>query len=160
MKHTSLRRIVSLLSSISLAMGVAGCASPGGGSPRTQTEDNQWWHESEALVRNITGRAEISGDSGQNWEPLRSGQVSEEGQQLRTGPESEVRLDLGEHGGGIVKVMPESLVIFEQLGASHTDSDVLAIMNLPQGRVIGDTLKMPANRKITVKTPAGGYDIK
>lgn len=133
----------------------AGCASS---SPDGRPADD-WWHESAATVREVKGTVQHSAD-GVEWKGAFAGQGIAQGEQLRTGENSEARVNLGASSGGIVKVMPNSVVIFEQLQPVTESSEVAVVLNLPRGRVQGDTLRMPRGQKVLVKTPNGTHEIE
>lgn len=134
----------------------SGCASAQGSGSRFQSD--QWWNEAEATLAGMNGLVELSSD-GAEWRNGFVGQAIKEGDRLRTGPGAEARVDLGEERGGIVRVRPNSVVIFEQLSPPSQNAEVGVIMNLPQGRVVGDTARTPAGQKILVKTPNGMHEV-
>src|SRR5690606_10918464 len=115
---------------------LAGCAS----SSNARFEDDRWWYGSEARVEEVRGKVEFSED-GSEWIGSFKGQPIRQGNRLRTGENSEARVSLGEDRGGWVRVLPGSNIIFEQLDPATEGSDVGVILNLPQGRVVGDTAR-------------------
>lgn len=129
---------------------VLGCSSAN--SPRNPQGD------SRLLIKHVEGTAEISGAAG-TWSQAREGDTIQEGLQARTGANGKIDFDLGT-SGGVLTLMPESLLHFEQLGPVRSGSDVLAILDLRDGRVIGDTLKLPPRQRIVVKTRTGSYEIR
>ena len=110
-----------------------------------------------ATIQQVKGSVEIRHDGG-NWEQARSGQTLRTGDEARTGAGGQINFRLREHGGVLI-LMPNSLLQFEQLGPKTPSDSVQAILNLPSGRVTGDTLKMPSGTKIVVKTPKGVSEI-
>lgn len=134
-----------------------GCATSSTPVPTSSAAD-AWWHEGEAIARDVQGSVETSPD-GQVWSLLQNNQVIAQGGHVRTGAGGSVRLDLGPHGGGILKLMPDSRLKLTQLGASHVDSPVVAVLDLERGQVMGDTLRLPDQGKIQVRTPSGTHEI-
>jgi hypothetical protein len=134
-----------------------GCATSSTPAPTASAAD-AWWHEGEAIARDVQGSVETSPD-GQVWSLVQNNQVIAQGGYVRTGVGGSVRLDLGPHGGGILKLMPDSQLKLAQLGASHVDSPVVAVLDLERGQVMGDTLRLPDQRKIQVRTPSGMQEI-
>jgi hypothetical protein len=55
--------------------------------------------------------------------------------------------------------MPDSLVEFEPIGAAEANPNIVAILNLREGRVVGDTLKLPDGARVQIKTRAGVHEI-
>ena len=110
-----------------------------------------------ATVLRVKGSAEIRLDAG-NWEQARAGQTLRTGDEARTGAGGQINFRLREHGG-VLSLMPNSLLQFEQLGPMTPADSVQAVLNLPSGRVTDDTLKMPSGTKIVVKTPKGVSEI-
>ncbi len=151
-------RIGLLATGLAATAGLlTGCATSSS-TPTVGNLSEAWWYEGEAVMRDVDGRVDVSTD-GQSWASAQAGQVIPQGSQVRTGPGGSVRLDLGPHGGGILKLMPESQVKLAQLGAAHAEAPVVAVLDLTQGRVVGDTLRLPPPRKIQVRTPAGTQEI-
>jgi hypothetical protein len=110
-----------------------------------------------ASVEQVKGPAEIRHNGG-NWENARAGQTLRTGDEARTSSGGQIDFRLREHGG-VLTLMPDSLLQFEQLGPKTPSDSVQAILNLPAGRVTGDTLKMPTGSKVVVKTPKGVSEI-
>jgi hypothetical protein len=123
---------------------IAGCATPRAG-------------RMAATVQSVTGSAEVQRKDGQ-WRPLRQGDRLGAGASVQTGPGGTISFQLGT-AGGVLVLHPNSTVVFEQLGAAP-DPDVLAVLNLTRGRVTGDTLRPPGQRKIIVKTPGGMHEVR
>jgi hypothetical protein len=137
-----------LLACVLLLAGIA-CKSPNGGGGSN----------SQAIVARVTGMAEFlpTGQTG-SWQPIRDGQVLKEGDQARTGADGQVDFRLTPHGG-VMTLMPDSAIQFEQLGARGTNQQTVATIRLTKGRVVGDTLKLPKGSKVAVKTNAGTFAI-
>jgi len=110
-----------------------------------------------ATVQQVKGSAEVR-QGGGDWERARAGQTLRTGDEARTGAGGQINFRLREHGG-VLTLMPNSLLQFEQLGPTTPADSVQAVLNLPSGRVTGDTLKMPSGSKIVVKTPKGVSEI-
>jgi hypothetical protein len=125
-----------------------------GGCQSSKISDNGL---GSATVQQVKGSAEIRPDGG-NWERARAGQTLRTGDEARTGAGGQINFRLREHGG-VLSLMPNSLLQFEQLGPKTPADSVQAVLNLPSGRVTGDTLKMPSGTKIVVKTPKGVSEI-
>jgi hypothetical protein len=140
-------QISGVACSILILLGA--CASS---APRTHPRS-----EAEAVVSRIEGKAEISRASG-SWTPAHLGETLHEDDQARTGAGAKLDLNLG-NLGGVLTLMPESLLRFEQLSPPSPGADILAILDLRQGRVVGDTLKLPQGKKILIRTRAGTYEI-
>lgn len=153
----SFGRIVFLLL---VSLSLIGCASPGQQtSSSSRFEEDLLWTEGMAVVRGVKGTVEVS-HNGQEWQPATEDQKLEQGNWVRTGSGATADLDLGKYNGGTLNVLPDSVVRLEQIGRSRTDSNLLAIVDLQKGRVKGDTMELPPNTRILVKTPKGGYEIK
>lgn len=155
----SFGRIVFLLV---MSLSLIGCTTPGQQTSPGSTsrfEEDLLWTEGMAVVRGVNGTVEVS-YNGQEWQPASEGQKLEQGNWIRTGPGATADLDLGKYNGGRMNLMPDSVVRLEQIGRSRTDSNLLAIVDLQKGRIKGDTMELPPNTKILVKTPKGGYEIK
>lgn len=123
--------------------------------------EDAWWYgaDNQAVIRSTEGQVQVSEGNGE-WRPGGRGTILRKGDRLRTGVNSEALVYLGERAGGVVRITPGSLVIFEQLAPADPNSEVAVILNLPEGRVMGDTLDLPAEKKILVKTPNGTHEIK
>jgi len=106
-----------------------------------------------ATVQEVTGPAEIRRGGG-TWERTQAGDALRTGDEARTANGAQMNFRLREHGG-FLTLMPNSHLQFEQLGPKTPSDSVQAVLNLPAGRVTGDTLKMSAGNKIVVKTPNG-----
>jgi hypothetical protein len=110
-----------------------------------------------ANIQNVKGEGEIR-RSGGRWERATSGQTLRSGDEARTGTGSQIEFTFREHGG-VITLMPNSLLEFDQLGPKTISDSVQAVLNLPAGRVTGDTLKMPPGSKVVIKTPKGVSEI-
>ena len=111
-----------------------------------------------ATITSVTGNAEIRRQQTAQWQSARRGDILQPGDQARTGPGAQIDLNLG-LAAGVLTLMPDSLLQFDQLGPKSPNDSVQAVLNLPKGRVIGDTLKLPGAAKILVKTPNGTAEI-
>jgi hypothetical protein len=111
-----------------------------------------------ATISSVTGNAEIRRQQTAQWERARRGDILQTGDQTRTGPGAQIDFNLGQ-AAGVLTLMPDSLLQFDQLGPKSPNDSVQAVLNLPKGRVIGDTLKLPGATKILVKTPNGTAEI-
>lgn len=109
-----------------------------------------------AEVASVTGFAEIQ--RGQQWQSLRAGEILGVGDQIRTGADGTVEVRFAPHGG-VMGLQPDSMLRFEQIGATLTNQQVVAVVDLDRGRVIGDTLKLPKGSKVVVKTRGGSFAI-
>jgi hypothetical protein len=110
-----------------------------------------------ATIQQVKGPTDIR-HAGGTWERARAGQTLSAGDEARTAAGGTIDFRLREQGG-VLTLMPNSLLQFEQLGPQTPSDSVQAVLNLPAGRVIGDTLKMPSGTKIVVKTPKGVSEI-
>jgi hypothetical protein len=111
----------------------------------------------EAIVTRVSGNAETSVD-GAHWRNAKTGDALAQTSWLRTRADAHVDVRI-EPYGGVLTLMPGSVLQFAQLGRKDSSSDVVAILDLTRGRIVGDTLTLPANAKIVVRTPEGAYDI-
>ena len=107
-------------------------------------------------VQSRAGVAEISRQGGAFKKAAR-GNFLRPGDVARTGAQGRIDFDLGRFGG-VLTLHPYSTLRFEQIGIAG-DPEVLAILELPRGRVTGDTLELPDGASIVVKTPAGEHRI-
>ena len=131
-----------------------GCASTNG-SPGV----NRANRVNQATVASVEGTAEaLQGGQAGNWQPIRVGQVFNEGDQARTSANGKVDFSLAPHGG-VLTLMPDSAIQFEQLGPRSTNTQAVATIRLTRGRVVGDTLKLPKGSKVAIKTNAGTFAI-
>jgi hypothetical protein len=138
----------SIFASLAAALVLAsGCASPRHAAGSA----------SGAVIQSMSGSAELSND-GNTWKRARANQRVTAGTTVRTSPNSLVNFHLGEYGG-VLTLHPESTITFEQIGPASPAANVVAIANLTRGRVTGDTLKLPENTKIVVKTLSGVHEI-
>ena len=110
-----------------------------------------------ATIESVSGRPEIR-RSGGSWEPAQIGQALHQGDEARTPGVSQIDFHLGEYAG-ILSLTPGSTLRFVQLGAITPADSVHAVIDLPEGRIIGDTLKLPGRTKVIVKTPRGSVEI-
>lgn len=110
-----------------------------------------------ATIERVSGQPEVR-RSGGSWEPAQIGQSLRQGDEARTPGASEIDFNLGEYAG-VLSLTPGSTLRFEQLGAITAADSVHAVIDLPQGRIIGDTLKLPGRTKVIVKTPRGSVEI-
>ena len=112
-----------------------------------------------ATISSVTGNAEIRRQQTAQWERARTGDTLTVGDQARTGPGAQIDFNLG-NNAGVLTLMPDSLLQFDQLGPKSPNDPVQAVLNLPKGRIVGDTLKLPGATKIVVKTPSGATEIR
>ena len=140
----------------SSALFWSGCASSQGSGSRFQSDARTG--SGQASIQAVSGTVQYSMD-GAEWRTATPGMQINEGDRLRTGPNAEARVNLGEQRGGLVRILPNSVVIFEQLFPSTDAAEVGIILNLPQGRVVGDTARTPQGQKILVKTPNGMHEV-
>ena len=134
-----------LLLCLLCAMGI-GCQS--GGSKSGQA--------SRAEVANTRGTVEIQRAS--SWEGLREGDRLNVGDRVRTGTDGTLEVRFAPHGG-VMAVQPGSILAFEQIGRSGTNMNYVAVVELSQGRVVGDTLKLPTGTKVLVRTRGADFAI-
>ena len=132
----------------------SGCAS----GDTYRLEDGRSQSAAESRVEQVRGNVEYS-ENGSDWKDSYAGQAIVPGTRLRTGPDSEARVNLGRQRGGWIRVLPGSVVIFERLEPATSNSEVGVILNLPKGQVVGDTARTVAGKKILVKTPNGMHEI-
>ncbi len=107
-----------------------------------------------ARIRSLDGNGEIARGKG-NWEPAHIWENLHSGDRARTAGHGTIDFSLGRFGG-VLTLMPDSSVVFEQLGPTSPESEIVAVINLLEGRVVGDTLKLPANTRIEIRTADGG----
>src|SRR5690349_2134129 len=88
----------------------------------------------QAIVTKTAGSTEFLQNGG--WQPLRTGQVFVEGDQVRTGADGQVDVNLTPYGG-VMTVMPNSTIQMEQLGTRGTNQQAVAVLRLTRGRVVG-----------------------
>lgn len=112
---------------------------------------------STARISSLEGQAEIA-RNGEEFEPATLWQKVSTGDRARTGGNGKINLSLGRHGG-VLTLMPDSLVEFERIGTSEDDARIVAILNLREGRVVGDTLKLPEGKRVQIKTRGGVHEI-
>ena len=112
-----------------------------------------------ATISSVSGNAEIRRQQTGQWERARKGDTLTVGDQARTGPGGQIDFNLGQNAG-VLTLMPDSLLQFDQLGPKSPNDSVQAVLKLPKGRVVGDTLKLPGATKIVVKTPSGATEIR
>src|SRR5262245_55999409 len=114
---------------------------------------------SQAVVAKVEGTAEaLPNGQGTNWQPVREGQIFSEGDQARTSANGKIDFRLAPHGG-VMTLMPDSAIRFEELGPRSTNKQAVATVRLTRGRVVGDTLKLPKGSKVVIKTNAGTFGI-
>jgi hypothetical protein len=111
-----------------------------------------------ATITSVTGHAEIRHQQTATWERARPGDTLTVGDQARTSLGAQIDFNLGQNAG-VLTLMPDSLLQFDQLGPKSPSDPVHAVLNLPKGRVIGDTLDLPGTTKIVVKTAGGTVEI-
>jgi hypothetical protein len=111
-----------------------------------------------AHIKEVDGGAEIARGSEGKWEAARIWENLRAGDRARTEAQGRINFSLGKYGG-VLTLMPDSMITFEQLGTAAPDSKVVAIINLEQGRVVGDTLKLPPGTRIQIKTANGIHEI-
>src|SRR5688572_15076 len=112
-----------------------------------------------ATISSVTGNAEIRRQQSGQWERARTSDTLTAGDQARTSPGAQIDFNLGQNAG-VLTLMPDSLLQFDQLGPKSPNDSVQVVLNLPKGRVVGDTLKLPGATKIVVKTPNGATEIR
>ncbi len=111
-----------------------------------------------AHIKSLDGSAEIARGTDGKWEPARLWENLHTGDRARTEPHGQIDFSLGKYGG-VLTLMPESTITFEQLGPTSDDSKIVAVINLVEGRVVGDTLKLPPGIRIQIKTANGVHEI-
>jgi hypothetical protein len=113
--------------------------------------------EGAARIHSISGNADVARGNGP-FEPAHLWQKLRSGDRARTAGNGKIDFSLGKFGG-VLTLMPESMITFEQLGPVPADSPILAVLNLTEGRVVGDTLKLPPGKRIQIKTAGGTHEI-
>jgi len=115
--------------------------------------------QGKAIVQSVKGTAEYS--TGGAWAPLKSGTVLGSGAVVKTGPESEINLNLGVNGQSIVVIENTTLGI-DKLVFDHTGADTVAEtqLDLKVGRILGDVKKSSPASRFEVKTPTGVAGIR
>ena len=121
------------------------CASLSPGSPAS------------ARIRSVSGSAEIARDGG-DWQPANVWKKLDADDRARTGANGKIDFSLGRYGG-VLTLMPSSLIEFQQLGPAAPGDRIVAVINLLEGRVVGDTLKLPPNARIQVRTREAVHEI-
>jgi len=111
-----------------------------------------------AHIKSLDDQAEIARGTDGRWEPARLWENLHAGDRARTEAHGKIDFSLGKYGG-VLTLMPDSIITFEQLGPATPDSSVVAIINLEQGRVVGDTLKLPPDKRIQIRTANGVHEI-
>jgi hypothetical protein len=111
-----------------------------------------------AHIHSLDGSAEIARGTEGKWEPARLWENLHAGDRARTEAHGKIDFSLGKYGG-VLTLMPESMITFEQLGPATPDSKVVAVINLEEGRVVGDTLKLPPGTRLQIKTANGVHEI-
>ena len=109
-----------------------------------------------AEVVTVSGLAEVQ--RAESWQSLRSGRPLNVGDQVRTGADGRVEVRFSPFGG-VMTIQPDSLLQLEQVGPTATNQQVIAVVQLSRGRVVGDTLKLPKDAKVVVKTRGGSFAI-
>jgi hypothetical protein len=140
------RNLLCLLAAAFLTTLLAACSTTATGTAA-----------GSARIRSVDGAADLS-RQGTSWEPAHIWQTVRSGDHARTGPNGKIDFSLGKYGG-VLTLMPESAIQFEQLGPVNPTSQIVAVINLTEGRVVGDTLKLPPNTRIQVKTRSGVHEI-
>ena len=139
-----IRRYVPGLA-LTLCALITGCTTPLGPSG-----------SSKARIHSVEGTADVQ--RGGEWQPARLWQKLSSGDSARTGGSGKIDFNLGKYGG-VLTLMPDSAIRFEQLGPATPGSPVVAVIELAKGRVVGDTLKLPPNTRIQVRTSSGVHEI-
>jgi len=111
----------------------------------------------EAAIVRVEGSADLF--RGGIWTTAYGGETLHQGDQARTAANGKIDINLGSYGG-VLTLMPDSLLQLEQLGPTSPEAEVLAIVDLRLGRVIGDTLKPPARKKVLIRTSTGTQEIR
>lgn len=137
-----------LLLSVLMASVLAACSTMPFGSSANAV----------AHIHSLDGAAEIARGTDGKWEPARIWENLHAGDRARTEAHARIDFSLGKYGG-VLTLMPDSMITFEQLGPAASDSKVVAIINLVQGRVVGETLKLPQGTRIQIKTADGVHEI-
>jgi hypothetical protein len=110
-----------------------------------------------ARIKSLDGNVAIARGNG-NWEPAHLWETMHSGDRARTEAHGIVDFSLGKFGG-VLTLMPESTIVFEQLGPAGPGLQIVAVISLLEGRVVGDTLKLPPNTRIQIKTADGVHEI-
>jgi hypothetical protein len=126
---------------------LGGCATP---QPNTQGE--------RLVARNVDGLVEVS-HGGAAWRKMKVGESIAPGNRVRTAAGSTATLGLLPDGG-VLTVHPQSVFEVQRFGRSSAADDVIAVFNLTEGRITGDTLKPAGRTKIVVNTPNGMHEIR
>jgi hypothetical protein len=138
-------KTLKLLALTLLTLSWLGCASTGRAGHGT------------ARIRSVAGTADI-GRKGGSWEAASLWQKLSTGDRARTGGSGKIDFSLGRYGG-VLTLMPESSIEFEQIGPIEPNGQVVAVINLLEGRVVGDTLRLPKGTRLQVKTRNGVHEI-
>ncbi|MGV3774598.1 MAG: hypothetical protein ACO1QB_16985 [Verrucomicrobiales bacterium] len=145
--------------SLSVPLLFSACATQKA-SPTSQLEFSEFTEARSVIVQKISGNVEVASEGGQPWQPAQASQQLEAGQSIRTGADSTAELYIPDVGPMLLT--PNSTLIINSIKVNKTVSPpfVKAEFDLPQGRVIGETLKMSSDSAVTIKTPKGRHLIK
>ena len=138
--------ILALLSTVALI--VTGCA----------TRKSPVSSAGSAVLQEVRGDVQIT-TGGSSWSKARRGDSVHAGELVRTGQNGSATINLGSNGGSL-EVKPGSLLELRQIGPSGRDPEVVAILNVLEGRIVGDTKNPPSKGKVIVQTRGGTYEIR
>lgn len=111
-----------------------------------------------AELLEATGKTQVA-VAGRNWATARPGTTLHAGDKIRTGKKSEATVSLGENGG-VMRIMENSVVELERIGPKDSEPEVLAIVFLSAGRIIGDTQHPPTHGKVIIRTLGGTHELR
>jgi hypothetical protein len=110
-----------------------------------------------ATIQKSAGFVEARTATGE-WHPAGAGEALVEGGEARTGPDGQIEVEL-QPAGGVFTLHSNSTMQIERLGPTADYPNAVAVFRLTQGRITGDTLKLPKDAKVVVKTNGGTFQI-
>ena len=110
-----------------------------------------------ATIQKSAGFVEARSATGE-WHPAAAGESLLEGGEARTGPDGQLEVEL-QPAGGEFTLHPDSTMQIERLGPTADYPNAVAVFRLSRGRITGDTLTLPKESKVVVKTNGGTFQI-
>lgn len=95
-----------------------------------------------------------------DWMPAERGMVLHEGDEIKTGPKSQVELLLDEGKVGKVEIKENSAFKLDILQKDPSNGDKVTLLDLAMGKVLVHAEKLSGDSKFEVKTPTSTTGVR
>jgi hypothetical protein len=129
-------------------------------APSSSGSDSVSDQNGSALIRHKTGN--VQAKIGGVWSARANvGSVLCAGDEIRTGPNSSVDLDMGK-SGGVIRLEPSTYVVVRKLSWRVENGELVSdtLLEVREGRVVGNSGKLTEKSVLEIKTPTSATRIR